>query len=89
MSDEDLEASAVQSQAQRLLYAAVAQLPYNEQVAIKHRYGLAGVEEKTLQQIGEILGYSRESVRKFVNQGRQRLSEMLPFQLEQDEYSAD
>jgi RNA polymerase primary sigma factor len=61
---------------QEALHSAVAELPEREQQILKLRYGLNGTQEpKSLEQIGQILGITRERVRQLENEALRRLAE--------------
>jgi RNA polymerase primary sigma factor len=58
------------------LHRAIAMLPAREQEVIKLRYGFDGDQEpKSLEQIGRILGITRERVRQIETQALARLAE--------------
>ncbi|EDP72967.1 sigma-70 family RNA polymerase sigma factor, partial [Hydrogenivirga sp. 128-5-R1-1] len=48
-------------------------LDEREREIIKHRYGLEGEEPKTLNEVGEMLGISRERVRQLENRALKKL----------------
>ena len=56
-----------------LLSRALQALPERERQVLELRFGLAGERPKTLEQIGEILGISRERVRQLESQAIRRL----------------
>ena len=61
---------------QQALHSAIAELPEREQQILKLRYGLNGTQEpKSLEQIGQILGITRERVRQLENEALRRLAE--------------
>lgn len=69
-SPEDYTTSeALRHDIQKLL----AELPLRQQEVIMLRFGLAGNEAQSLQEIGERLGLSRERVRQIENQALTRL----------------
>lgn len=57
----------------RQVQAAVATLPPRERRIIEARFGLAGTQPRTLEQIGEDFGISRERVRQLQNVALMRL----------------
>jgi RNA polymerase primary sigma factor len=70
--DEQLEVSLTE----KALHAAVAELPEREQSILKLRYGLDGSEEpKSLEEIGRILGITRERVRQLEAEALRHLAE--------------
>ena len=63
------------SLAEEALHAAVARLPEREQRVIKLRYGLDGdADPKSLEEIGRILGLTRERVRQIEATALERLA---------------
>ena len=72
LPDEQVELDLTQ----QALHAAIAELPEREQQILKLRYGLNGTQEpKSLEQIGQILGITRERVRQLENEALRRLAE--------------
>jgi RNA polymerase primary sigma factor len=70
--DEQLEVSLTE----KALHAAVAELSEREQSILKLRYGLDGSEEpKSLEEIGRILGITRERVRQLEAEALRHLAE--------------
>jgi len=70
--DEQVEVDLTE----KALHAAVAGLPEREQNILKLRYGLNGSEEpKSLEEIGRILGITRERVRQLEAEALRRLAE--------------
>ena len=58
------------------LRRAVEGLPERERAVIKLRYGMDGDEDpKSLEQIGRVLGVTRERVRQIETQALQRLAQ--------------
>ena len=58
------------------LYAAIAELSDRDQRILRLRYGLDGTEEpKSLEEIGRILGITRERVRQLEADALRRLAE--------------
>jgi RNA polymerase primary sigma factor len=61
---------------ERALRSAVAELPEREQVIVKLRYGMNGDEDpKSLEEIGRIMGITRERVRQLEGEALRRLAE--------------
>jgi RNA polymerase primary sigma factor len=61
---------------ERALHEAVAELPEREQEILNLRYGLAGdADPKSLEEIGRILGITRERVRQLESEALRRLAE--------------
>ena len=61
---------------EKALHEAVADLPEREQRILNLRYGLSGAEEpKSLEEIGRILGITRERVRQLEAEALRRLAE--------------
>jgi RNA polymerase primary sigma factor len=61
---------------QEAVHAALAELPEREQQILKLRYGLNGSQEpKSLEQIGRLLGITRERVRQLEGEALRRLAE--------------
>jgi len=56
----------------------IGSLTPREQLILRLRYGLAGEEEHTLEQIGQTLGLSRERVRQLEARALKRLRETQP-----------
>ena len=70
--DEQVEVDLTE----KALHAAVADLPEREQNILKLRYGLNGAQEpKSLEEIGRILGITRERVRQLEAEALRRLAE--------------
>jgi RNA polymerase primary sigma factor len=70
--DEEVEVQLTE----RALHHAVAELPEREQKIVKLRYGLNGDEDpKSLEEIGRILGITRERVRQLEAEALRRLAE--------------
>jgi RNA polymerase primary sigma factor len=61
---------------EKALHEAIAELSEREQQILKLRYGLSGTEEpKSLDEIGRILGVTRERVRQLEAEALRRLAE--------------
>jgi len=61
---------------ERALHAAVAELPPREQEILRLRFGLGGESDpKSLEEIGRILGVTRERVRQLEGEALRRLAE--------------
>jgi RNA polymerase primary sigma factor len=61
---------------QEAVHNAIAELPEREQQILKMRYGFNGSDEpKSLEQIGRILGITRERVRQLEGEALRRLAE--------------
>ena len=70
--DEQVEVDLTE----KALHAAVADLPEREQNILKLRYGLDGMQEpKSLEEIGRIMGITRERVRQLEAEALRRLAE--------------
>ena len=61
---------------ERALHDAIAELSTREQEILNLRYGLTGTDEpKSLEEIGRILGITRERVRQLEKEALRRLAE--------------
>ena len=70
--DEQVEVDLTE----KALHAAIADLPEREQSILKLRYGLDGAQEpKSLEEIGRIMGITRERVRQLEAEALRRLAE--------------
>ena len=70
--DEQVEVELTE----KALHEAIAELPEREQQILKLRYGLNGNEDpKSLEEIGRILGVTRERVRQLESEALRRLAE--------------
>ncbi len=70
--DEQVEVELTE----RALHRAIADLPEREQQILKLRYGLNGDQDpKSLEEIGRILGITRERVRQLESEALRRLAE--------------
>ena len=56
---------------------AMAHLTDQEQLVIRHRFGIAGGAQMTLKEIGELMNISRERVRQIECQAKDRLRKMF------------
>jgi RNA polymerase primary sigma factor len=81
-SDERGPAEEVEVQlTETALHRAVADLPEREQQIVKLRYGLDGdPEPKSLEEIGRIMGITRERVRQLEAEALRRLAEWREFE---------
>jgi RNA polymerase primary sigma factor len=81
-TDELGPAEAIEVQlTEKALHRAVAELPEREQTIVKLRYGLDGdPEPKSLEEIGRILGITRERVRQLEAEALRRLAEWREFE---------
>ena len=52
---------------------SVAELDAKERDVLRMRFGLDGEEPKTLQEIGEALGLSREHIRQIESKAKEKL----------------
>jgi RNA polymerase primary sigma factor len=72
----NVEEEVVVALGESALHQAIATLPPREQAVIKLRYGFDGDQDpKSLEQIGRILGITRERVRQIETQALGRLAE--------------
>lgn len=69
-ADDELMRSSMKN----LLYGALTELDDKEEIIVKLRFGLGDQEPKTLKEIGEMLGLSRERIRQIEVQALQKLS---------------
>ncbi len=70
--DEQVEVKLTE----KALHAAIAELSEREQQILKLRYGLGGnTDPKSLEEIGRILGVTRERVRQLESEALRRLAE--------------
>ena len=59
------------------LYRLLDAIDEREAKVLRMRYGLAGVEPRTLKEIGEILGLTRERVRQIENEALSKLNSQM------------
>ncbi|MFQ5768107.1 MAG: RNA polymerase sigma factor RpoD/SigA, partial [Acidobacteriota bacterium] len=64
----------LRSSMKKMLYGALTELDDKEEIILKLRFGLGDQEPKTLKEIGEMLGLSRERIRQIEVQALQKLS---------------
>jgi len=69
--------SAIESMRRESLLKALAALPARDRQVIEMRYGLGGHEARTLEEVGEALGVTRERIRQIENSTLRKL-ESLP-----------
>ncbi len=69
----DVEEHVVQEVLEKEIYDLLDKLPEKERKVIELRFGLRGNEPKTLREIGEILGVSRERVRQLETRALRKL----------------
>ena len=60
----------------RLLYESLSLLNKNEQITLWSRFGMDGEGERTLAEVGEHLGMTRERVRQIEQKGLSKLKEV-------------
>jgi RNA polymerase primary sigma factor len=60
-----------------LLRELVGTLPPREQTILRHRFGLSGGDEKTLEEIGREFGVTRERIRQIQNIALAKLKKMI------------
>jgi RNA polymerase primary sigma factor len=68
--EEEVEISLTE----RTLHQALADIPEREREVLKLRYGLAGEEPRSLEEIGRRLGLTRERVRQIEARALERLA---------------
>lgn len=71
------EENLIRSQNRALVREAVGRLTCQERTVLAHRFGLDDGPLLTLNEIGRILGLSRERVRQIETQGKKRLRRVL------------
>lgn len=80
LADEDSvnqEDSLYQKELVGILRQALVTLPERERTILRRRFGITGEDEMTLEEIGKILGLSRERVRQLERDAKIKLREML------------
>ena len=60
-----------------LLAELLLTLPDREQIILRYRFGLDGEGEKTLEQVGEKFGVTRERIRQIQNLALAKLRKMI------------
>lgn len=70
---EDVEKEVVEESLHKELIKLMKGLDIREREIIKHRFGLEGEEPKTLNEVGEMLGISRERVRQLESRALKKL----------------
>ncbi len=73
---EDVEKKIIEESLKKEVRQLLDKLPEKERKVIELRFGLSGEEPKTLREIGEILGISRERTRQLENRALRRLRQM-------------
>jgi RNA polymerase primary sigma factor len=68
-----IEMEMIRSSFERRIQAMVGDLDQKEREVIKMRFGLDGEEPKTLQEIGETMGLSRERIRQIESRAKEKL----------------
>jgi RNA polymerase primary sigma factor len=60
-----------------MLIEMLSSLPEREQIILRHRFGLEGDREKTLEEVGEQFGVTRERIRQIQNLALEKLRKMI------------
>jgi RNA polymerase primary sigma factor len=68
-----VELELIKSSFEEQIRAMVAELDEKEREVIRMRFGLDGEEARTLQEIGESLGLSRERIRQIESKAKEKL----------------
>jgi RNA polymerase primary sigma factor len=68
-----VELEMIRSSFEEQIQAMVAELEEKEREVIRMRFGLDGEEPRTLQEIGEALGLSRERIRQIESKAKEKL----------------
>lgn len=74
------ERGIVESLATDLATAMSAKLDRRQRLVLEHRFGLNGKSEKTLRELGEELGLTRERVRQVEAEALKKLEDALGWQ---------
>lgn len=74
--DFDLDRYVILALLQEDIKLILEKLQYRERKVIELRYGLDGDEPKTLEEIGQILGVTRERIRQLENQALGRIRQL-------------
>jgi len=69
----EVEESVIQEVLEKEIYDLLDKLPEKERRVVELRFGLKGNEPKTLREIGDILGVSRERVRQLETRALRKL----------------
>jgi RNA polymerase primary sigma factor len=81
---QQLEGKSIEA----MLRKMVSALPPREAMILRHRFALDGAEQKTLEEVGEMLGVTRERVRQVQNSVLAKLRRRLEKLEAIDEYDA-
>ena len=73
----DPEANAVDSQMEEALHRILDRIPAREREVLVAHYGLDGEPPRTLQQIGDTLGMTRERIRQIEIRAKERVLRLL------------
>jgi RNA polymerase sigma factor (sigma-70 family) len=68
-----VELEMIRTSFEEQIQAMVAELEEKEREVIRMRFGLDGEEPRTLQEIGEALGLSRERIRQIEAKAKEKL----------------
>ena len=68
-----VELELIRTSFERRIQSMVEDLDEKEREVIKTRFGLDGEEPKTLQEIGESMGLSRERIRQIESRAKEKL----------------
>jgi RNA polymerase primary sigma factor len=71
------EEDVIRNQNRDLVREALSELTHQERTVLAHRFGLDDRPMLTLNEIGRILGLSRERVRQIETQGKKRLRKIV------------
>lgn len=71
------EDSVFQKELIDMTHTALEELPERERLILLKRFGVHGNDEMTLEEIGKILGLSRERVRQLEKEAKVKLRERL------------